>query len=143
MRNIKYIAVHCAATKPSMDVPASRVREWHLKRGWKDIGYHFYIRRSGLLELGRNVAKVGAHVYGWNTVSIGICWEGGINEAGDAEDNRTEAQLLTLHNLLLSLGSSYPKAIIKGHRDFPKVSKACPSFDVKEWCGNVGIECNW
>jgi hypothetical protein len=25
----------------------------------------------------------------------------------------------------------YPKAEVKGHRDFPNVHKACPSFDVK------------
>ena len=32
----------------------------------------------------------------------------------------------------LKVGSLYPKAKIQGHKDFPAVNKACPSFDVRE-----------
>ena len=57
MRNIKYIAIHCAATKPSMTVDIERVRGWHLKRGFSDVGYHFYIRQDGRIELGRPIER--------------------------------------------------------------------------------------
>lgn len=136
-REIKYIAIHCAATKPSMVVPISRIREWHLARGFKDVGYHFYIRRDGSVEYGRPIKDTGAHVKDYNSVSIGICYEGGINENGDAEDNRTVDQLKTMTRLVKELNKEYPDAIIKGHKDFPNVSKACPSFDVAKWLKTI------
>lgn len=150
MRSIKYIAVHCSATKPSMDVSAERIAKWHKKRGFTDIGYHYYIRRNGSIELGRDldddgnvIEETGAHVRGFNSVSIGICYEGGMAEDGASEDNRTQEQKMTLYNLLLVLQSAYPKAIIKGHRDFPNVAKSCPCFDVKSWCIANDINPNW
>ena len=127
---------------PSMTVPISRIREWHLNRGFNDVGYHFYIRRDGVLEYGRKISVTGAHVKNYNSVSIGICYEGGINDDAEAEDNRTELQLRTMVRLLVELGAEYPKAIIQGHRDFPKVAKACPSFDVKDWCELFAITHN-
>ena len=131
MREINYIAVHCSATKPSMDVPIERVRDWHLKRGWSDIGYHYYIRRNGAIFLGRDLKTPGAHVRGFNNESIGICYEGGIDEQGKAEDNRTKEQKQALKNLLIVLKQRFPQAVIKGHRDFPNVSKSCPCFDAE------------
>lgn len=138
-RNIKYIAIHCAATKPSMIVDIDRIRGWHLKRGFNDVGYHKYIRRDGSVENGRDLKKTGAHVKNYNSVSIGICYEGGIDENGHAEDNRTPHQLMTMKRLIQELSDIYPKAKIRGHRDFPNVHKDCPSFDVKTWCAGLGI----
>ena len=131
MRNIEYIAIHCSATTPKMDVPIERVRKWHLDRGWSDIGYHYYIRRNGAIYVGRDLEKTGAHVRGFNNNSIGICYEGGINTQHEAEDNRTKSQKQALRNLLTVLKQRFPDAKIKGHRDFPGVSKACPSFDAE------------
>ena len=149
MREIKYIAIHCADTKPSMTVDIKRIEKWHLKRGWSGVGYHYYIRQDGTLELGRDldndgniIEEIGAHVGGYNSKSIGICWEGGKSEDGKPEDNRTNQQKATLKTLLVLLGSIFNKAKILGHRDFPKVKKSCPNFDVKEWCDENGIEDN-
>ena len=99
MRDIDYIVIHCAATMPSMDVPIERVRKWHLQRGWSDIGYHYYITRDGEIHKGRKLSTIGAHVRGYNKNSIGICYEGGINESGEPEDNRTPEQKKSLLNL--------------------------------------------
>ena len=131
MREINYIAVHCSATKPSMDVPVERIDKWHKRRGWSGIGYHYYIRRNGAIFLGRDLKTPGAHVRGFNNESIGICYEGGIDEQGKAEDNRTKEQKQALKNLLIVLKQRFPQAVIKGHRDFPNVSKSCPCFDAE------------
>lgn len=46
-----YIVVHCAATKPSMDIGADTIRDWHVNgNGWRDIGYHLVIKRNGDVE---------------------------------------------------------------------------------------------
>ena len=43
-----------------------------------------------------------------------------------------KAQKKALFDLLKKLKKQFPKAIIQGHRDFPGVKKACPSFNAKE-----------
>ena len=131
MRDIDYIVIHCAATKPSMDVPIERVKKWHLDRGWSDIGYHYYITRDGEIHKGRKLSTIGAHVRGYNSKSIGICYEGGIDESGEPEDNRTKAQKKSLLTVVQILKFVFSGAIVQGHRDFPNVNKACPSFDAK------------
>ena len=131
MRDIDYIVIHCAATKPSMDVPIERVKKWHLDRGWSDIGYHYYITRDGEIHKGRKLSTIGAHVRGYNSKSIGICYEGGIDESGEPEDNRTKEQKKSLLKVVQILKFVFSGAIVQGHRDFPNVNKACPSFDAK------------
>lgn len=129
-----FIAVHCAATRPSQDIGRSEIDRWHRANGWAGIGYQYVIRRDGTLEVGRPLEAVGSHVQGFNEVSVGICLAGGVAEDGKTpEDNFTPAQKATLAGLLRVLKSTYPKATVQGHRDFPKVAKACPSFDVKKW----------
>jgi len=134
MREIKYIVVHCSATPPSLDIGADEIRKWHTEeRGWKDIGYHFVIRRDGSVEKGREIGRSGAHVRGYNANSIGVCYVGGVSESGKAEDNRTADQSRVLFATVSSLKKRWPKAEVLGHRDFPDVRKACPCFDVKQW----------
>jgi N-acetylmuramoyl-L-alanine amidase len=139
-RQIEYIAIHCAATPPDMYVDAARVTEWHKKRGFNTIGYHLFIKRDGTAELGRPVYKTGAHVKGYNSVSIGICYAGGVDKNGKAEDNRTEAQKKTLEKAVRELRNHYTEAKIRGHRDFKGVAKACPSFSVREWVRTLGLD---
>ena len=69
-RKINKIIIHCSATPPSMDVDANTVDEWHKQRGWSGIGYHFFVKRDGQIELGRPLEKSGAHTKGHNKNSI-------------------------------------------------------------------------
>lgn len=136
-----YIVVHCAATRPSMDVGAKEIKKWHLARGFADIGYHKVIRRSGKIEDGRMpLESVGAHVAHHNHDSVAVCWVGGLSEETWApEDNRTPEQIEALIKQLKEWQEKWPKAKILGHRDFPGVYKACPSFDVAKWAVSVGL----
>lgn len=133
-RRIDQIVVHCAATPPDVDVGVEEIREWHLERGFNDVGYHYVIRRDGYVEDGRPVSKAGAHAKGYNHFSIGVCLVGGVAEDGHtAESNFTRAQYGALEVLLDELTWSHKKAEVLGHRDLPGVAKDCPSFNVKEW----------
>jgi len=135
----KYITVHCSATPPKMDVTASMIRDWHKARGWSDIGYHYVIRLDGSLEIGRPFRKTGAHVKGHNKDNIGICLIGGLDADGNPRDTFNDAQYATLRFFIANLAGSegIKQKNIKGHRDWPNVSKSCPCFDVqdklKEW----------
>ena len=129
LKEVKYLVVHCTATQLSQRVSVEDLDSWHKAKGWSGIGYHWYIDRDGHIFPGRSENEVGAHV---NHCSIGICYEGGINEKGEDDDTRTEKQKAALLFILKDLKKSYPKAIILGHRDFKGVTKKCPCFDAME-----------
>lgn len=130
---IDYIVIHCSATNPLHDIGVVEIDSWHRKRGFKKVGYHYVIRRSGAIDTGRKETEPGAHVQGYNSRSIGICVVGGVNSANEPEANYTPAQYDSLSRLVEQLTSRYPDAEVLGHRDFPGVNKACPCFDVREW----------
>lgn len=134
-RVINEIIVHCSATREGQNYTVADVKRWHTTpvskggRGWSDIGYHYVIHRDGTVHKGRDVNVSGAHCTGHNSHSIGVCYIGGC-DASDGrtpKDTRTQAQKKSLLELLQELKKLYPKARIRGHRDF--ANKACPSFD--------------
>lgn len=133
MRHIDTIVIHCSATPPSMDVGVEEIEEWHINRGWSEVGYHFVIRRDGTIEDGRDLDKVGAHAKGFNANSIGICYVGGVDSELEPEDNKTQAQSDSLFDLVGALQVVFGRCNVLGHCDLPRVTKACPSFNVKEW----------
>lgn len=130
-RTIDKIIVHCTATPEGMAVHASDVRRWHRAKGWKDIGYHYLVTIDGKVEAGRDVWQIGAHCYGHNSRSIGVCYVGGLDAKGAPKDTRTEPQRTALTLLLSFLQSKFPKARIYGHRDFSQ--KSCPCFEAGEY----------
>ena len=129
-RIIKWIVIHCSATRLSQDYTKEDVERDHKKRGFSGIGYHYYIRKNGVLEIGRPEDEIGAHVKGFNDKSIGVCYEGGLAEDDSPQDTRTAEQLMTMHRLLRDLRRKYPDAKIVGHRDLLRYrTKSCPCFD--------------
>lgn len=130
-RRIDWIVLHCSATKEGYSFDAKDIRRWHRQLGWSDIGYNYVIKLDGTIEEGRNVHKIPSHVKGYNTHSLGICYIGGLDANMKAKDTRTEAQKASMLQLLTELKKMYPNAKIQGHKDFPKVAKACPCFDAK------------
>lgn len=130
-RNIKEIIVHCSATPEGKDFTVAQIKQWHLQRGFSDIGYHYIIYRDGSVHVGRNEAISGAHCTGHNSISIGVCYIGGCATDGKTpKDTRTPAQKTALLKLLKELKVKYPKAIIHSHKDF--TPKACPSFNATD-----------
>lgn len=115
------------------------ITAWHKQRGFRTIGYHWLIRVDGSLEAGRPEAQAGAHVEGHNVNSIGICLAGGLDDRGRPSPDFAKVQFTTLSSLLRDLRVRYPRAVILGHRDFPRVAKACPCFDVQPWCRENSI----
>lgn len=138
-REIKQIIIHCSATTSRVDIGAAEIRQMHINQGWSDGGYHYVIRRNGKIELGRDLDKdgdideeTGAHAFGWNANSIGVCLIGGADSAGQGEANFTPAQMIALSAFLVAKREQYPQAVIMGHRD-TGAKKDCPSFDVTGW----------
>lgn len=140
MRVINKIIVHCSASdNPSQDSieaikdlhtgdPKEKI-QWGIyatnKRGWSDIGYHYFISKDGILHYGRPLDQAGAHCYGHNSNSIGICI------SGDKIFNRKQFLILNqiLRELIIQFGLT--ENDIHFHRDFDK-NKSCPNFSKSE-----------
>jgi len=122
MRDINLHIVHCSDTPDNMDLGVKIIRQWHLKRKWKDIGYHFVIRRDGSIELGRPISTMGAHAKGYNKNSIGTCLVG--------RNEFTEEQFKSLKFLDNHFKMAYNVETI-GHNEVNEY-KTCPNFNVKE-----------
>ena len=142
-RVVHTLVVHCSATKESQNYTSKDIKTWHLKRGFNDIGYHFVILLDGTIEIGRPLNKIGAHVSGHNTGTIGICYIGGIDKNNKPKDTRTKEQKESLYKIINLLCKYFNIKDIKGHRDYSKdlngngkidkfeFIKECPCFDVK------------
>jgi N-acetylmuramoyl-L-alanine amidase len=167
-RTIKHVIIHCAATPNGKPFRAVNIDGMHQVRGFKrstqaarnfnpllkHIGYHFVIGLDGVIESGRSLEEVGAHVQGNNSNSIGICMIGTdqftteqwnalrlclVNLAGTIKGETLKTSLY-VEKAFADMGIS-----VKGHRDYsPDLNgdgqvtrnewiKICPGFDVATW----------
>ena len=128
--------MHCTATSQKTSI--SEIQSyWKNNLGWKMPGYHFIIKPDGEVVPLLPIEQVSNGVAGFNSVTINISYIGGVDTNNKPVDNRTPAQKVTILKLLSDLKKKFPTAIIQGHRDFPNVKKACPSFDAKKEYKNV------
>lgn len=109
------IIVHHSAIE--RDITAADVHRIHQQNGWAGIGYHMFIHANGLIETGRPLSCMGAHTYGYNEDSIGICLNGNF----DIQEP-TQLQIESAEKLIGVLCNIYnltPNNVtIFGHRDF-------------------------
>ena len=123
MRTITLIILHCSATREGQSFDFEDCRRDHIRhRGFRDIGYHYYITRDGTVHRGRPLEQVGAHCIGY---------EGGLDAEGRAKDTRTEAQKISLSALVGELKERFPQALVVGHRELDP-GKECPCFEVNK-----------
>ena len=81
MRAIRKIVVHHSA---SPAVSMEKIEQWHIERGFSEVGYHYVIQAGGFVRLGRKLDRVGAHCKGHNSDSIGVCVVGSFENGLDA-----------------------------------------------------------
>jgi len=132
---VRFLTIHCAATPEGRDNTAAQVNQWDIER-FGQISYHWVIELDGDAVRGLPDTVRGAHVSKANSGNIGICYVGGttsLNSGGKPKDTRTTAQKIALRTLIRTYQARHPDIIVRGHRDWPGVTKACPSFDVAEW----------
>lgn len=111
----RIILHHAAVSNCSVD----DVDRWHKNKGWTCIGYHFFVRKDGVIYRGRREEAVGAHAYGSNTDSIGICAEGNFEN-----ETMGDVQKQALKELVAYLKNKYVITKVQRHRDVN--ATACP-----------------
>ena len=133
MRFINLIVVHCYAIRCDRSYTEHDLTTDHLRRGFSGAGYHFYIRKNGDIKTLRPLERPGAHARGYNAHSVGICYEGGLNERGRPADTRTDFQKHSLRALVLLLLKDYPVSRLCGHRDLSPDLNGNGEIEPEEW----------
>jgi len=108
-----------------LPVNAAMIREWHLTKGWSDIGYHFIILPDGGWETGRPLYRPGAHCSAGqrNFTGIGICLVGDFSEI-----EVPRPQLVGLIDKAEQLMRAYRIKVgdVELHREVPGAATECP-----------------
>lgn len=134
-RKVDLAVMHCSATKETDDYTFEELSRDHRARGFAKPGYHRYILKDGTILIGREFDEIGAHVAGYNSRSIGICYEGGLDKNGKAKDTRTAAQKASILKCLAD-AIEYSEGEIKwitGHRDLSKDLNGNGVVEPHEW----------
>ena len=128
-RKVDKLILHCSDTPDSMDIGFKEINQWHKEKGWLDkksdisCGYHYIIRKNGKIEAGRPETSTGAHCYGQNRSSIGICWVG--------RNDLNKKQRKALKSLCLKLldERNLKPFDVYGHSEFDE-KKTCPNLNM-------------
>ena len=115
-KSTERIILHHAAAQ---NCSAEDIHRWHLNNGWSGAGYHFLVKKDGKVYRLRPEDKVGAHAYGSNYNSIGICFEGNY-----MEEDMPEAQKAAGQELVAYLKNKYNITTVQKHKDVCATS--CP-----------------
>lgn len=152
MAELKFLVLHCTATPEGRPVTSAEIRRWHTDpvsrggRGWKQVGYTDMIHLDGKVErLVQNNEDANADPWeitngakGYNSTSRHVVYVGGVARDGKTpRDTRTLKQLKAMEAYVKDFHRRFPAVKIIGHNEL--AAKACPSFDVKKWLKQIGI----
>lgn len=130
-RRVTKVYLHCSAHDGAHSDNAATIDRWHKDRGWRGIGYHYFIRFDGTTEIGRSIKKIPAAQARHNRGSIAICVHGGQHSKPDAF---TEDQYESLRQLCRDIDAAYKgKVTFHGHKEVS--AKDCPVYDYKAILG--------
>jgi hypothetical protein len=114
----RLLVLHHSGTSTRQTV--KQIHDYHKNtKKWAGIGYHFYIRTNGEIWSGRPLEYVGAHAFGFNNNSIGICFEGNFET-----ETMSDAQKEAGKWLVAYIKEKYAIKKVVGHRDL--MATACP-----------------
>ncbi len=131
------IIIHATATRPEwmarkpLAAKIAEITSWHKQRGFRTIGYHWIIDRTGETLPGRPETEQGAHVKGHNRNTLGVSLVGGFGGAATDkfDDHFTVKQRTALENLIADIQTRHNITKLSGHNEY--ANKGCPCFDAR------------
>ena len=115
-----YIVLHHVGAVGSFT--PEQIHAEHLKKGWRGIGYNYYVRKDGTIYHGREENAAGGHTLNYNEVSIGICFEGNFEV-----EKMPLAQKEAGQALVADVLTRYPTAKVVRHKQLN--ATACPGMN--------------
>lgn len=131
-RAVDRVFLHCSASDRPEHDSIEVIRDWHVKgNGWDDVGYHFFIRKDGTVEPGRDLEKTPAAQRGHNLATIAICLH------GLSTERFTKAQFKSLIELCQAIDAA-ARGNVSFHGHCEVSSKSCPVFPYQQVLGLDG-----
>jgi N-acetylmuramoyl-L-alanine amidase len=139
--NPRYLILHCSGTNPELSTyGAKHMDDYHVSENhWDAIGYHYVRRQDGVWEHGRFPTTNGAHCYGYNRKSVGLCQVG--SDVGDLSSECMD-DLLNLMRVIMAKHCLLAQNVY-GHRelDTPSIRRA-RGVSPKS-CPGVNTDMDW
>lgn len=114
--------IHCSASDRPEHDNVDVIRQWHLDRGWSDVGYHYFIQSNGNIQQGRDLESNPAAQAGNNQGTIAICLHGLTHFSVES--------LEALKDFCREINKQIPMVTFHGHCEVS--AKACPVFDYRK-----------
>ncbi len=124
-RKVDRVFIHCSASDHKQHDDVKVMDLWHKQRGWSGVGYHFFIKKNGDVQVGRNINKTPAAQRGHNRGTIAICLHGLL------EERFTIQQFISLKKLCKEIDDAY-RGRVTFHPHNQVAAKACPVFNIYE-----------
>lgn len=122
------------------DSTVEEIHKFHQEvNGWAGCGYHFLIRKNGMIEQGRKLPAVGAHALHHNKNSVGICLAGNFELAKPKLAQMESLKILTSWLCQKYKLNPMAQGVIVGHRDLNDT--ACPGENLYRKLGSVRRYC--
>lgn len=134
-----FIGLHCTGSPEGVDLSEQQLRDIFKKKyyPYNKVGYNYVVGLKGnvialapidssdVLESNEVVWGVA----GFNSVTISIAYVGGVDKKGKPKDTRTPQQKIVFRYLTFQLKNQFPSVVVRNHKDFRGVHKACPSYN--------------
>jgi len=125
-RAVHSVFLHCSASDLPEHDSVDVIEDWHKQRGWDGIGYHYFIKKDGTIQVGRDLEKIPIAQSGHNTGSIAICLH------GLKKEKFTNDQYNSVVSVCSAIRGQYMPQKIKFRGHCEVSSKTCPVFDYKK-----------
>lgn len=132
-RAVHSLFFHCSASDRPEHDDVSVMRDWHVNgNGWSDVGYHYFVKKSGAWQAGRPLEKTpAAQGEGFNSGTIAVCLHGLAKAAFTSEQFRTGYAMVRA--ICDAYGERGVQIRVRGHCEvYPK---ECPVFDYRRAFG--------
>lgn len=117
--------IHCSATDHKAHDDVEVIRRWHVQdNGWSDVAYHFFIQKSGHVQVGRDINRHPASHAPYNTDTISICLSGNTAFTKEQEDSLC---LLCCFLDEWSFINNNQRMVFRGHKEV--AARDCPVID--------------
>jgi len=139
LNQVNFLAIHHTAG-PDTQTP-NQIANFHINsNGWGGVGYHFLIDKNGIVYYVGDISTARANVANLNDQVLGICLIGNFT-SGRAPTN---SQLDSANKLCDFFINNYPNLPnvaswdkVRGHKDLPGQSTACPGDNWVSWRGKL------
>lgn len=122
-RVVNRVFIHCSASDNPEHDDISVITKWHKAKGWRAVGYHYFIKSDGTIQKGRTLEHQPAAQYPHNKGTIAFCLH------GLHDSDFTKKQFKAAESIVGAINEAY-HGEVTFHAHNEVSAKLCPVFDI-------------